>query len=183
MEMASSTIIDLRFFLRRRDLQPGVNGNVGRLKFSRYSSSDLTSPDWFWIFSHDRREEYYPRNNFPGCYILDNGNPYSRLPSDVDQVVRLFCPNMLVLVLLPMLIDYFNSCTRACSLGIAAQIKIMRESSSVFTYLWFGFIWLPSKKYKIISWKKKEFEDLKILLDSFILYFIIARDSLCISTI
>jgi hypothetical protein len=134
MEMASSTIIDLRFFLRRRDLCPGVNGSVGR-KFSRYGSSDLASPDRSWIFSHDRREEYYPRNNFPGCYVLDNGDSYSQLPSDVDQVVRLFCPDMLILVLLPMLIDYFNGYARARSLGIAAQIKIMGEPSLVFTGL------------------------------------------------
>jgi hypothetical protein len=30
-----------------------------------------------------------------------------------------------------MLIDYFNGCVRAQSVGIAAQIKIMREPSSV----------------------------------------------------
>jgi hypothetical protein len=70
----------------------------------------------------------------------------------------------------------------ACSLGIAAQIKIMGESSLVFIGLWFGFIRLPSEKYKIMSWKKKEFEDLEHLLVSFRVYFIIARDSLCIST-
>jgi hypothetical protein len=34
---------------------------------------------------------------------------------------------MLVLVLLLMLIDYFNGCARTRSLGIAAQIKIMGE--------------------------------------------------------
>jgi hypothetical protein len=89
---------------------------------------------------------------------------------------------MLVLVLLPMLIDYFNGCARACSLGIAALIKIMGEPSLVFTGLWFGFIRLSSEKHKIMSWKKKEFEDLEDLLVSFGLYFIIARDSLCIST-
>jgi hypothetical protein len=41
---------------------------------------------------------------------------------------------MLVLVLLPMLIDYFNGCTRARSLCIAAQIKIMGEPSLVFRF-------------------------------------------------
>jgi hypothetical protein len=81
-----------------------------------------------------------------------------------------------------MLIDYFNGYTRARSLGTATQIKIMGEPSLVFTGLWFGFIRLPSEKYKIISWKKKEFEDLEDLLVSFRLYFIIAGDSLCIST-
>jgi hypothetical protein len=58
---------------------------------------------------------------------------------------------MPVLVLLPMLIDYFNIYACARSFGIAAQIKIMGEPSLVFTVIWFGFIRLPSKKYKIIS--------------------------------
>jgi hypothetical protein len=40
----------------------------------------------------------------------------------------------------------------------------MGEPSLVFTVIWFGFIRLPSKKYKIISWKKKELEDLEDLL-------------------
>jgi hypothetical protein len=85
---------------------------------------------------------------------------------------------MLVLVLLPMLIDFFNGCARAHSLDI-----VMGEPLSVLIGLWFGFIWLPSEKYKIMSWKKKEFEDPEDLLISFRLYFVIAGDSLCISTI
>jgi hypothetical protein len=60
---------------------------------------------------------------------------------------------------------------RARSLGIAAQIKIMNESSLVFIGLWFGFIWMPSEKYKIMSWKKKKFEDLKYLIISFRLFY------------
>jgi hypothetical protein len=63
-----------------------------------------------------------------------------------------------------MAIDYFNGCARAHSLGIGAQIKIMGEPSLVFSGQRFGFIRLPSEKYKIISWKKKEFEDLEDLL-------------------
>jgi hypothetical protein len=59
--------------------------------------------------------------------------------------------SFLVLVLLPMVIDYFNGCTRAHSLGIAAQIKIMGEPSLVFLGHWFNFIRLPSEKYKIMS--------------------------------
>jgi hypothetical protein len=53
---------------------------------------------------------------------------------------------MLVLILLPMLIDYFNGCAHACSLGIAIKIKIMGEPLFVFTDLWFDFIRLISKK-------------------------------------
>jgi hypothetical protein len=80
-----------------------------------------------------------------------------------------------------MLIDYFNNCTRVCSFGIAAQIKIMGESLLIFIGLWFGSIRLPSEKYKIMSWKKKEFEDLEVLIVSFRLYFVIDGDNLCIS--
>jgi hypothetical protein len=50
-----------------------------------------------------------------------------------------------------MLIDYFNGfngCARACSLGIAAQIKIMEMFRLIFIGLWFVFyLWLPSEKY------------------------------------
>jgi hypothetical protein len=69
-----------------------------------------------------------------------------------------------MLVLLPMVIDYFNSCVRARSLGTAAQIKIMGELSLSFIGMLFGFLRLPSEIYKIVSWNKKEFEDLKNLL-------------------
>jgi hypothetical protein len=81
-----------------------------------------------------------------------------------------------------MWIDYFNGCARARSLDIAAQI--MGEPPLIFTGLWFGiYLGLPSEKYKIISWKKKEFKDLKNLLISFRLYFVIVKDSSCNSTI
>jgi hypothetical protein len=183
MEMASSTIIDHRPFDRRRDLPPGVNDGVGRLNSFRYGPSDLALPDRFWIFSLGCREENYPRSICPSGYILDNGDSYPRLPSNIDQVVRLFCPNILVLVLLPMWIDYFNGCACAHNLGIAAQIKIMGEPPLVFIGLWFGiYLGLPSEKYKIVLWKKKEFEDLEDLLVSFRLYFIIVKDSSCNST-
>jgi hypothetical protein len=39
------------------------------------------------------------------------------------------------------------------------------------------YLWLPSEKYKIISWKKTEFEDLKNLLVSFILDSVIVKDN------
>jgi hypothetical protein len=83
-----------------------------------------------------------------------------------------------------MWIDYFNDCARARSLSIAAQIKIIGEPLLVFIGLWFGiYLELPLEKYKIVSWKKKEFEDLKDLLVSFRLYFVIIKDSSCISTV
>jgi hypothetical protein len=103
-------------------------------------------------------------------------------PATSTKLFGYFCPDMLVLVLLPMLIDYFNGCARACSIGIASQIKIMGEASLVFTGLWFWFYSVAFWKNKIMSWKKKGFEDLKDLLISFRLYFLIARDRLCIST-
>jgi hypothetical protein len=96
---------------------------------------------------------------------------YSRLSNDVDQVVRLFCPDMLVLILLPMLIDYFNGCARTRSIGIAAQIKIMGEHSLVFTGLWFGFIWLSLKNTKLCHERRKSLKTSKIC--SFLLNFIL----------
>jgi hypothetical protein len=57
----------------------------------------------------------------------------------------------------------------------------MGEPSLVFSGHWFHFIRLPSVKYKIMSWKKNEFEDLEDLLVSFRLYVIIVENSLCIS--
>jgi hypothetical protein len=41
MEMGSSTIIDLWFFLRRLDLHLGIRDGVGRSNFSRYGPLDL----------------------------------------------------------------------------------------------------------------------------------------------
>jgi hypothetical protein len=88
-----------------------------------------------------------------------------------------------VWVLLPMVIDYFNGCTRVRSLGIAAQIKIMGKPSLVFSYIWFDiYLRLPLEKYKIVLWKKKEFEDLEVLQVPFGLYFVIVKVDSCIST-
>jgi hypothetical protein len=71
-------------------------------------------------------------------------------------------------------------------LGIAAKIKIMGEPLLAFTGLWFGthvlFMWLPSEKYKIMLWKKNDYEDLDDLLVFFRLRIIIAEDSSCIFT-
>jgi hypothetical protein len=58
---------------------------------------------------------------------------------------------MLLLVLLSMVIDYFNGYTCTRSLDIVAQIKIMEEPLLVFSGQWFSFIRLPSEKYKIVS--------------------------------
>jgi hypothetical protein len=109
----------------------------------------------FWSFSHGCREEDYPHNICPGCYVLDNGDSYTRLSNDVDQAVRSLFPGILVLVLSPMWIDYFNGCVRARSLGIAAQIKNMGAPLLVFAGILYDIcaiiFWLPSEKYKIMS--------------------------------
>jgi hypothetical protein len=86
-----------------------------------------------------------------------------------------------VLVLLPILDEYSNGCVRTCSLDTVAKIKIMEEPSLVFIGLWFGthvlFMRLPSKKYKIASWKKNDFKDLDDLLVYFRFCFVIAEDN------
>jgi hypothetical protein len=57
------------------------------------------------------------------------------------------------------------------------------QLSSVSTGLWFViYLWLPSEECKIVLWKKKEIEDLKDLLQSFRLYFVIVGITSCIST-
>jgi hypothetical protein len=137
MKMSPFIISDLQLFVRRRDLLPGVNGGAVRLQFFRYDLQDLASPDRFWIVSPGCREEGYPRNICPDCYVFDNGDSYYRLFSDVDKAVRFLFPGILVLVLLPMWYDYFNSCVRARSLGTAALIKKKGEPLLVFTGLWF----------------------------------------------
>jgi hypothetical protein len=53
------------------------------------------------------------------------------------------------IVLLPMVIKYLNDCACAHRFSIAAQFKIMGETSSI-TGLWFDFIQLCSSKYKIV---------------------------------
>jgi hypothetical protein len=122
-------------------------------------------PDRSWIFSHGCRGDVCPRNIYPDCYVLDNGDSYPWLFNNVDKAVRLLFPGILVLVLLPMVIDYFNGYARAHSLGIVDQIKIMGESSLIYSGLWFcTYLRLSPRKYKIVSWKKKEFKDLKDLL-------------------
>jgi hypothetical protein len=122
MEMSLFIISDLLLFVQRRDFLPGVNGGVIKLQFYGYGLSDLASPDHFWILSPGCREEGYPCNICPDCYVFDNGHSYFRLPSDIDKAVRFLFPGMLVLVLLPVLHDYFNGWTRARSLGIVAPI-------------------------------------------------------------
>jgi hypothetical protein len=57
--------------------------------------------------------------------------------NDIELIVRLLFPGILVLVLLSMVIDYFNGYARVHGLGIAAQIKIMGEPSLVFSGLFF----------------------------------------------
>jgi hypothetical protein len=168
MEEITSSISVLRLFIRRRKFLLDVSDGVGRSNFFRYSLLDLTLPDRSWIIFVGCREEIFPCNIYPGCCVLDNGDPYSRAASDVDQVVRFVFPGILLVVLLPILDDYSNGCARARNLCTAAKIKIMGESSLVFTGLWFGtyvlFMRLPSEKYKIASWKNNDYEDLDDLL-------------------
>jgi hypothetical protein len=138
MEETTSSISVLRHFVRRREFLLDVNGVVGTSIFFRNDLSDLAMPDQSWIIFVGCREEVFPRNIYPGFYGPNNGDSYSRLASDVDQVVRSVFPGILVVVLLPMLDDYSNGCARARSLGIAAKTKIIGEPSFVFTG--YGFV-------------------------------------------
>jgi hypothetical protein len=68
----------------------------------------------------------------PRCDDFENGGSYNRLPNDIDKEIRLLFPVIFVLVLLPILVDYFNGYARARHLGIAAH-KIMGEHSLIST--------------------------------------------------
>ena len=67
------------------------------------------------------------------------------------------------------------------ALALRLKIKIMGEFSLVFIGICVGIYvtWRrPSEKYKIISCKKKEFEDIENLLFSFRLHFVIVAVSI-----
>jgi hypothetical protein len=105
----------------------------------------------FGSFLMGSREKDYPCNICPSCYVLNNDDSYSRLSNDIDQTVRLFFPDILVLVLFSMLIDYLNGCARVRSINIAVQIKTIGEHLLVFSSLWFDiYFWLSLEKYKIV---------------------------------
>ena len=176
MEMVSSAISDLQRFVRRRDILPDVNGGFGRLSLSRYGSLDLASPDQYWIISHGCHEEVCPRNIYPGYYVFGNGDSFSRLPT---TSIKWFG-------YLSLKYQWWCSC-RCCLINLMAacvhkalalRLKIKRrEPSLVFTGMWFGVfgvvLRLPSEKYKIVSWMKKELENLIDLLVSFSFVFVI----------
>jgi hypothetical protein len=104
-------------------------------------------------------EEDYPCNIYPGCYVLDNGDSSTWLFSDVDQTVQSFFPKILILVLSPMLVDYFNGCVRARSLGIAVQIKNMGAPLLVFAGIWYDIcaiiFWLPLEKTRLCHGRRR----------------------------
>jgi hypothetical protein len=63
-----------------------------------------------------------------------------------------------------MLVDYFNDCACACSLGIATQIKNMGPSLFVFADIWYDIyviiFWMPSKIIRDCV-MDEEFKDLE----------------------
>ena len=80
-----------------------------------------------------------------------------------------------------MLVDYFIGYVRARNLDTAAQIKITGETIvGIYRSVDVSSA-IPSGKYKIVSWKKKNLKTSKICLFSFRLYFVNAKVVLCIS--
>jgi hypothetical protein len=126
--------------------------------------SNLALSDRSQIFSDGCREDIFPCNVCPDCYVLDNDDSYSRLSNDVQPSCSVAFPCILVLVLLLMVIDNFIDCARAHSLGIAAQIKIMGEPSLIFSYLSF-FLSIFSclgKSIRLCYGRKRSLKTLKI---------------------
>jgi hypothetical protein len=81
IKMASSSVSDLRLFVRPRDLLPGVNSGVGISQFSSYRSLDLGFLYQFWIFYHGCRNEDCVHNIFLSYYVLDNDDSYPWIPA------------------------------------------------------------------------------------------------------
>ena len=185
MEMASSSISDLWPTVRRRDLLPDVNGGVERLNLSRYGTSYLASLDQFWFSSHGCRDEVCPRNICLGCYVLGNSVSYPRLSATSTKRFGCFSLKYWWWYSCRYLLITLTAVCVHLALPLRLKIKVMGEPSLVFTgicvdiYVTFQ---LPSEKYKIVSWKKKEFEDIEDLLFSFWLYFVIVEVSSCIYT-
>jgi hypothetical protein len=130
----------------------------------RYGLQDLASPDRFWIVSPGCREEGYPRNICPDCYVFDNGDSYSRLSSDINKAVQFLFPGILVLVLLLMWYDCFNGYVRARSLGTAAQIKKKRTTIGIYRFMvcyLFHYLLAGFRKIQNCVMEEEEFEGLE----------------------
>jgi hypothetical protein len=54
----------------------------------RYGLSDLALPNRSLMIFVGCRDEVFPCNIYPGCYVLNNGDSYSRLASHVNQAIR-----------------------------------------------------------------------------------------------
>jgi hypothetical protein len=133
LEEISFSLSVLWHFARQREFFLGVSDGVGRSNFSRYGLSDLTLPDRSWMIFVGCHEKVFSRKIYPGCYVLDNGDSYSRLASDVDQVVWFIFPGILVLVLLPMLYDYSNGC--ACARSLQLKLKLWETPLGIYRFM------------------------------------------------
>jgi hypothetical protein len=71
-------------------------------------------------------EDVCPHNICPGCYVLDNSDSYSPVFGDVGQVVQLLFPDILVLILLLMMIDYLKMDARV-HVSLAWRLKRLWE--------------------------------------------------------
>jgi hypothetical protein len=184
--MSSFIISDHQLFVQRRDLLPGVNVDAVRLQFFRYGLQDLALPYRFWIVS-------------PGCrarrVILVIFVPTAT--SSIMVIRTLGFPATLTRLFGFSSLEYW--CWYSCRCGmivlvvacvhVALALRLRKkkgEPLSLFTGLWFDIcaiiFWPASGKYKIVSWKKKSLKASKISSFFLGLYFIIAEDSLYIST-
>jgi hypothetical protein len=81
MEEIIFSISVLQPFVRRCEFFLSVNDGVGRSNFFRYEMSDLALSDRSCMIFIGCREEVFPRSIYPSCYVLDNGDSYSRPPA------------------------------------------------------------------------------------------------------
>jgi hypothetical protein len=135
--MASSTICDFQLFVWWRDPLPDVNVGVERLNFSMYGSLDLLHQINFrlllMVATRRLSLQYLSQvlHSRQCCFVLSN-------PCLHWSDCSVAFPDIVVLLFLPMVIDYLH----------AWYLQVYLVFSS---YL--------QKKYKIMSWLKKKFID------------------------
>jgi hypothetical protein len=156
--MALSTISDLQFFVQWRDLLFRVNAGVGRLIFYRYGPLDLASIYQFWTFI-----AWLAWGRLFVQYLsgLQRARQWWFVLSPPSDVVCLLFHEILMLLLLQILIGYFNGCAHALALALHLKLKLW-EKLSIYGLISIYVCSLPSEKYKTTSSKRKSLNISKI---------------------
>jgi hypothetical protein len=169
--MSSSTISELQAFVQRRDLLLGVNGGVVRLQFYRYGLLDLTSSSRFWSFLMVAARRiilaiFIPTATSSTMVIRTLGSPAASTRLFGLFFLKYWCWYSCRCWLIVLM----DVCVHV-TLALRLKYKNMGAPLLVFAGIWYDIyaiiFWLPSEKYKIVSWKKKSLKISEISSFSF----------------